>query len=158
MVGNIKGAEIEDILTWELLNRIRSATKMKLIVKGIETAADAELCLAHKVDGIVVSNHGGRASETGRGTIECLPEIVSVVKKRVPVMIDGGVRRGTDIFKALALGADAVGIGRPYIWGLSSFGQEGVEAVLDILTKELAMTMQQAGTTSIQEINSNYIA
>lgn len=157
MIASIKDAEVEDFLTWDLLDKIRNATKMKLVVKGIETGADAELCLSHKVDGIIVSNHGGRASETGRGTIESLPEIVNAVKKRVPVMIDGGVRRGTDIFKALALGADAVGIGRPYIWGLTAFGQEGVEAVLDILTRELAMTMQQAGTVSIEKINKDYI-
>lgn len=158
MVPPIKDIEIQRIVTWELLDKIRNSTKMKLVVKGIETAEDAELCLRHQVNGIIVSNHGGRASETGRGTIECLPEIVQVVKKRVPVMLDGGVRRGTDIFKALALGADAVGIGRPYIWGLSSFGQEGVEAVLDILTREFEMTMQQAGVTSIQQINTSYIA
>jgi 4-hydroxymandelate oxidase len=158
MISAIKDAEMAGIVTWDLLDKIRNATKMKLVVKGIETAADAELCLRHKVDGIVVSNHGGRASETGRGTIECLPEIAGAVKKRIPIMIDGGIRRGTDIFKALAFGADAVGIGRPYIWGLSAFGQEGVEAVLDILTKELLMTMQQAGVTSIKEINTNYIA
>ncbi len=157
MMSPIKDVEMDRIVTWELLDKIRNSTKMKLVVKGIETAADAGLCLRHQVDGIIVSNHGGRASETGRGTIECLPEIVSVVKKRIPVMIDGGFRRGTDIFKALALGADAIGIGRPYIWGLSAFGQEGVEVVLTILTNELAMTMQQAGTTSIKEINTNYI-
>ncbi len=158
MVPPIKDIDIQRMVTWELLDKIKNSTKMKLVVKGIETAEDAALCLSHQVDGIIVSNHGGRASETGRGTIECLPEIVNVVKKRVPVMLDGGIRRGTDIFKALALGADAVGIGRPYIWGLSSFGQEGVEAVLDMLTREFEMTMQQAGVRSISEINSNYIA
>ncbi len=158
MVSPIKDAEIARFMTWELLDKIRNATKMKLVVKGIETGADAELCLRHGVDGIIVSNHGGRASETGRGTIECLPEIAKAVNKKVPVMIDGGFRRGTDIFKALALGADAIGIGRPYIWGLSSFGQEGVEAVLTILTQEFEMTMQQAGVKSIKEINTNYIA
>lgn len=158
MVSGIKDAELERIVTWDLLDKIKNSTKMKLVVKGIERREDAELCLAHKVDGIIVSNHGGRASETGRGTIECLPEIVQAIDKKIPVMIDGGIRRGTDIFKALALGADAVGIGRPYIWGLSAFGQEGVEAVLSILTNELSLTMQQAGTTTLKAITPDYIA
>jgi isopentenyl diphosphate isomerase/L-lactate dehydrogenase-like FMN-dependent dehydrogenase len=87
-----------------------------------------------------------------------LPEIAGVINKKIPVLIDGGFRRGTDIFKALALGADGIGIGRPYIWGLSSFGQEGVEAVLQILRDELYMVMGQAGTATIKEINGSYIA
>ena len=131
---------------------------MKLVVKGIETAEDAQLCLDHGVDGIIISNHGGRASETGRGTLEALPEMASVIKGRIPVLIDGGFRRGTDIFKALALGADAICIGRPYIWGLASFGQEGVEAVLQILRDELEMVIGQAGTGTINEINKSFIA
>ncbi len=130
---------------------------MKLVIKGIETAEDAQLCLDHKADGIVVSNHGGRASETGRGTLECLPEILRVVNGRVPVLIDGGFRRCTDIFKALALGATAVCVGRPYIWGLSTFGQAGVEAVLGILTEELSVVMKHAGTSRIKDISSSYL-
>lgn len=128
-----------------------------MIVKGLETGEDAKLCLAHGVDGIVVSNHGGRASETGRGTLEALPEVVAAVEGKIPVLIDGGFRRGTDIFKALALGADAVCIGRPYIWGLGSFGQEGVEAVLQILRDELEMVMGQAGTPNINAIGRSSI-
>jgi len=158
MLAGIKDPEMDRIVTWDMLDKIRSSTKMKVMVKGIERADDAALCVERGIDGIVVSNHGGRASETARGTIEALPEIAAVVKKRIPVLIDGGVRRGTDIFKALALGADAVGIGRPYIWGLTAFGQEGVEAVLTLLVKEFELTMQQAGTKTIKEINGNYIA
>ena len=101
---------------------------MKVLLKGIQTREDAALCLQHGVDGIVVSNHGGRADETLRGTIDCLPEVVEAVGGRIPVFVDGGIRRGTDIFKALALGATAVGIGRPYIWGLGSFGTAGRRA------------------------------
>ena len=157
MVSPIRDAEFDPAINWEYVDRIRSATKMKLLIKGLETAEDAQRCLDHRVDGIIVSNHGGRASETGRGTMECLPEIVNVIKGKIPVLIDGGFRRGTDIFKALALGADAICIGRPYIWGLSSFGQEGVEAVLKILTDELSMTMRQAGTASLKDITKNYI-
>jgi isopentenyl diphosphate isomerase/L-lactate dehydrogenase-like FMN-dependent dehydrogenase len=139
------------------VEKIKSATKMKLVIKGIETAEDAQLCLDHKVDGIVVSNHGGRASETARGTLECLPEILRVVNGRLPVLIDGGFRRGSDIFKALALGATAVCVGRPYIWGLSTFGQAGVEAVLDILSEELKTVMKHAGVANIKSISGSYL-
>jgi isopentenyl diphosphate isomerase/L-lactate dehydrogenase-like FMN-dependent dehydrogenase len=102
---------------------------------------------------VLVSNHGGRATETGRATIEVLPEVVDAVGSQYPVLVDGGVRRGTDIYKALALGARAVGIGRPYIYGLSAFGQPGVERVLDILRAELQMTMRQCGTPTIKDIS-----
>src|SRR5205814_600947 len=114
-------------------------------IKGLESGDDATLALRAGVDGIVVSNHGGRASETARGTLECLPEVVAAVKGRVPVLVDGGVRRGTDALKALALGATAVGIGRPYIWGLGAFGQPGVERVLHILNEELRLAMVGVG-------------
>ncbi len=144
-------------ITWEFVRRLKDATSMKLLVKGIVTWEDAELCLEHGVDGLIVSNHGGRAEASGRSTIECLPEIVKVTNGRIPVMIDGGFRRGTDVFKALALGADAVCIGRPYLWGLAAFGQKGVQAVLDLLHAELMMVMRQAGTTSIDKIARNHI-
>ena len=144
-------------MTWEFVRRLKDATSMKLLVKGIVTWEDAELCLEYGVDGLIVSNHGGRAEASGRSTIECLPEIVKVTNGRIPVMIDGGFRRGTDVFKALALGADAVCIGRPYLWGLAAFGQKGVQAVLDILRAELMIVMRQAGTTSIDKISRNHI-
>ncbi len=131
---------------------------MKLLLKGIVTAEDASLAVEHGVDGIIVSNHGGRAEDSGRSTIESLAEVVDAVDGRMPVIVDGGFLRGTDIFKALALGADAIAIGRPYLWGLGSFGQEGVETVLDLLKRELEIVMRQARTTSIEEINRSYIA
>ncbi len=158
MVSKKPGIEFESRLTWDYVEQLKATTKLKLVIKGLETAEDAQLALLHNVDGIIVSNHGGRAGETGRGTLEALPEMASVVNKKIPLLIDGGFRRGTDIFKALALGADAIGIGRPYIWGLASFGQEGVEAVLQLLTDELKLVMGHAGTRSIKEINSSYIA
>jgi 4-hydroxymandelate oxidase len=102
----------------------------------------------------MVSNHGGRSHSSARATIDCLPEVVQGVGGRMPVIVDGGFRRGTDIYKALATGARGVGIGRPYIWGLSAFGQEGVEKVLDILRAELTLTMRQMGTPSIREITA----
>jgi isopentenyl diphosphate isomerase/L-lactate dehydrogenase-like FMN-dependent dehydrogenase len=144
-------------LTWDDVKRLKDSMKMKLVIKGIETREDAELCLKYGVDGILVSNHGGRATETGRATIDALSEIAPAVGNRIPVMVDGGFRRGTDIFKALALGARAVGIGRPYIWGLSAFGQAGVEAVLDILRRELEMVMRQSGVRSAREIGAAYV-
>jgi 4-hydroxymandelate oxidase len=144
-------------LTWEHVRRLKNLTHMKLLIKGIETREDAQLCVANGVDGIIVSNHGGRAEESGRGTIECLPEVVAAVHGRIPVLVDGGFRRGTDIFKALALGASAVGIGRPYVWGSAAFGQAGVERVLDLLRIELELVMKQCGTRSIAEIGRSSI-
>ncbi|MGH9551772.1 MAG: alpha-hydroxy acid oxidase [Terriglobales bacterium] len=138
--------------TWDFVKRLKDATTMKLVLKGIVTREDAEIAVEHGVDGIVVSNHGGRAEDTLRPTIECLPEVVAAVKGKIPVLVDGGVRRGTDVFKALALGATAVGIGRPQAWGLAAFGQSGVEAVLVILRRELEKIMRQAGTPSLRSI------
>jgi isopentenyl diphosphate isomerase/L-lactate dehydrogenase-like FMN-dependent dehydrogenase len=139
------------------LQRLRDIWPRKLVIKGIVTREDAELAVEHGVDGLIVSNQGGRAEDSGRATIDSLPEVVAGVRGRVPVLLDGGIRRGTDVFKALAMGATAVGIGRPYIWGLASFGQEGVEKVLEILRQELLLAMRQAGTRSIAEINSSYV-
>jgi len=116
------------------------------LIKGIVTREDAQLAVEHGVDGLIVSNHGGRAEETLRPTIESLPGVLEGAAGRIPVIMDGGVRRGTDIFKALALGATALGIGRPHSWGLAAFGQPGVEAVLEILRRELRTIMRQAGT------------
>jgi 4-hydroxymandelate oxidase len=144
-------------MTWDYLKRLRELVTVKLMVKGIVTAEDASRCVAHGVDGIVVSNHGGRNEETLRSALECLPEIVAAVNGKVPVLLDGGVRRGTDVFKALALGATAVGIGRPQGWGLAAFGQPGVEAVLDIYARELRLIMRQAGTPSIAAITRDSI-
>ncbi len=142
---------------WEHVRRVKGMSGMKLLIKGIETREDAELCVENKVDGIIVSNHGGRAEESGRGTIECLPEVVEGVHGKIPVLIDGGFRRGTDVFKALALGAKMIFVGRPYIWGLTAFGQPGVERVLDLLRLELELVMKQCGARSIAEIGKSSI-
>jgi len=115
------------------------------------------LAREREVDGIVVSNHGGRQLESNRATIDCLPEVVEAIDGTLPVLIDGGIRRGTDIFKALALGASAIGIGRPFCWGLGALGQQGVEVALDILKTELIRDMQLAGTTSIKEITRDFV-
>jgi len=141
-------------LTWDFIKRLKDVTKMKVLIKGLDTREDAALAVQNGADGIIVSNHGGRATETSRGTLEALPEVVQEVRGRIPVFIDGGVRRGTDVLKALALGATAVGIGRPYIWGLGAFGQAGVDRVLEILNNELRLAMVGVGARSVREISS----
>src|SRR5215467_3939150 len=144
-------------MDWTFVKRLRDTVSVKLLIKGIVTREDAQIAVEHGVDGLIVSNHGGRAEETLRPTIESLPEVVEGVAGRVPVIVDGGVRRGTDIFKALALGATAVGVGRPHCWGLGAFGQPGVEAVLEILRRELQAIMRQAGTPSVDKITRSYV-
>jgi isopentenyl diphosphate isomerase/L-lactate dehydrogenase-like FMN-dependent dehydrogenase len=139
-------------LSWEFVQRLRGITRAKLLLKGLVTHEDASRALSVGIDGIIVSNHGGRAEESGRATIDSLPEVVEAVGGRIPVLLDGGVRRGNDVLKALARGATAVGIGRPYVWGLAAFGQRGVERVLDLLRAELERSMQLAGTPSIKSI------
>jgi isopentenyl diphosphate isomerase/L-lactate dehydrogenase-like FMN-dependent dehydrogenase len=139
-------------LTWDFIKRLKDVTKMKVVIKGLEAGEDGALAVSSGADGIIISNHGGRATETGRGTIECVAEVSQAVGGRIPILVDGGIRRGTDAFKALALGATAVGIGRPYIWGLATFGQQGVERVLDILNNELRLAMVGCGTTTVKQI------
>ena len=148
---------LNSALTWDFVRRLRDTVRGRLVLKGIETSEDARLAVQNGVDGIIVSNHGGRATESGRGTIEALPEVIGAVAGRIPVLIDGGFRRGTDIFKALAIGARAICIGRPYIWGLSAFGQAGVERVLEILEQEFELVMQQSGATSPADIGRSYV-
>jgi 4-hydroxymandelate oxidase len=152
MLAGLSGETNPPGADWTYVDRLKKMTSMKLVIKGIDTAEDAVLAREHGADGVIVSNHGGRATETGRGTMDVLPEVVDAVGGRIPVFVDGGFRRGTDVLKALAIGARAVGIGRPYIWGLSSFGQEGVERVLDILRAELTLTMRQCGIPSVEKI------
>lgn len=156
--GIRKGLKTQNpTLSWRTLADMRKWTSMKLLVKGIETAEDARLCVESGAEGIIVSNHGARAEESGRGTIDCLPEVIDAVGGKVPVFLDGGIRRGTDIFKALALGAKAVFVGRPYIWGLAAFGQPGVERVIDILRIEFELVMKQCGVTSLEGITRRHI-
>ena len=143
---------IEPAMDWDYVKRLRDLTSMKLVLKGVVTREDAALAVEHGVDGVYVSNHGGRSEESGRGALDSLPEVVDAVKGRVPVLIDSGFRRGTDVFKALALGATMVGIGRPYVWGLAAFGEQGVQAVIRMLEGELRMAMQTCGTPRIRDI------
>jgi isopentenyl diphosphate isomerase/L-lactate dehydrogenase-like FMN-dependent dehydrogenase len=144
-------------MTWAFLSRLKAATKMKVVVKGIVTAEDAASCLQYGADAVYVSNHGGRAEASGWGALESLPEVIAAIDGKIPVLVDSGFRRGTDIFKALAMGADAVCVGRAYIWGLAAFGQSGVEKVLQMLNAELAMVMGQMGAPSISDIGLQHI-
>jgi 4-hydroxymandelate oxidase len=144
-------------MTWEFVDRLREIVKGKLVLKGIMTGEDAKEAMRHGVDGIQVSNHGGRAEESGQATISVLVEVVDAVNGRIPVLIDGGVRRGTDVLKALGLGASAVGIGRPYVWGLASFGEAGVDRVLQILDDEFITIMRQVGALNINQITRNNV-
>lgn len=144
-------------MTWDYLDRLREATSMKIVVKGIVTAEDAADCVKYGADALYVSNHGGRAEASGRGSLDSLPEVVTAVDGRLPVIVDSGFRRGTDIFKALAMGANAVSIGRAYIWGLAAFGQPGVQKVIEMLNAELAMVMGQVGAQSIAGISPQHI-
>src|SRR5713226_1884553 len=144
-------------MSWDFIKRLRGATKMKIVVKGILTAEDAKLCVANGVDGLVVSNHGGRGEDSGRATIDVLPEVVEAVQGKILVLVDGGFRRGTDIAKALAMGANAVGVGRPYLWGLGAFGEPGVAKVLEILRTETRVAMMQCGVRSVKELTPAFV-
>ena len=144
-------------LTWDIVRQLRSITDKKILLKGIVSREDAKLCLEQGVDGIIVSNHGGRSEASNWASLDSLPQVVQVVDGKVPVLIDGGFRRGMDFFKAMALGADAVCIGRPYLWGLAAFGQEGVEQVLEILRRELRVAMMTAGTPRIKDIKRSHL-
>ena len=142
---------------WDYVRRLKDASDMSLVLKGIVTAEEAELAIENGADAIYVSNHGGRAVNSMWATIDALPEVAAAVRGRVPVMIDSGVRRGADVFKALALGADAVGVGRPYVWGLGAFGEDGVDKVIDLIMTEFRMVMRQTRTNSLAEIAPSFV-
>jgi 4-hydroxymandelate oxidase len=139
-------------MSWDFLKRLRDTTKMKIVLKGILAHEDARLAVENGMDGIIVSNHGARSEDSGRSTIDALPEILEATRGRMPVLVDSGFRRGTDIAKALAMGAQGVCIGRPYVWGLGAFGQPGVERVLELLRIELRAIMQQVGAPTIKHL------
>ena len=138
-------------MTWDTIKRFRDITKMKMVLKGILTHEDAKLAADNGIDAIIVSNHGGRSEDGGGSTIEALPEIIQVAGS-MPVFIDSGFRRGSDIVKALCIGAKGVAVGRPYLWGLGAFGQPGVERVLELLRIELRGAMQQMGAPTLKHL------
>ncbi len=143
--------------TWETLQELCSTTKLPVIVKGIMTAEDGDRCVQYGAKAVIVSNHGARQQDHVGGTIEALPEVVKAVNGRIPVLMDGGIRRGTDILKALALGATAVCIARPYLYGMACFGQAGVERVIHLLHTELALNMGLAGVPNLKAIDKSLV-
>jgi len=149
---------LDQSLTWKDVEWLRSITDLPVLIKGVVRADDALRAINHGAAGIVVSNHGGRQLDTSPATIEVLPEIVDAVAGRVEVLIDGGVRRGTDVLKAIALGAKAVLVGRPVLWGLAANGEIGVSHVLEILRSELDLAMALCGCTSLDQLSDDLIA
>jgi isopentenyl diphosphate isomerase/L-lactate dehydrogenase-like FMN-dependent dehydrogenase len=161
-LGNFDGGEPEenlcwDRLTWDVVDWIRARTSLPLVLKGILTAEDAQIAVEQGVDGIVVSNHGGRQLDGAIPSIEVLPEVVEAVGGRCDVYVDGGVRRGTDVLKALALGAKAVLVGRPVLWGLAVDGADGAARVLRLLGEELERAMKLAGKPTLAAIDSSLV-
>jgi lactate oxidase len=150
-------ASIKDDLSWDDYEWTRKHTSLPVLIKGILSPDDAEEAARRKVPAIIVSNHGGRQLDTGFGAIDALGPIVERVRGRTKVLFDSGIRRGTDIFKALALGAEAVGLGRPVLWGLALYGADGVAAVLEHLKTELVNVMRLAGTTRLTDITLDYV-
>jgi isopentenyl diphosphate isomerase/L-lactate dehydrogenase-like FMN-dependent dehydrogenase len=145
------------MLTWDVIDWLRARTSLPLVLKGIVTAEDATMAASAGVEGIIVSNHGGRQLDSTMPTIAALPEVLEAVHGRCEVYVDGGIRRGTDVLKALALGARAVLVGRPVIWGLAVGGAAGVQDVLHILQTELALAMRLAGRTHVQSVDRSLV-
>lgn len=145
-------------LSWKDIDWLASITKMPILIKGLVRGDDASIAMEHGARGVIVSNHGGRQLDTAVAPIVALPHVVAAVQGRIPVMVDGGIRRGTDIIKALALGANAVMLGRPILWGLAVGGQAGVKRVLDLLIAELDLAMALCGVTSTDQVPRDLIA
>jgi 4-hydroxymandelate oxidase len=144
-------------LAWEHIERLRETTALPIVLKGLTHPADAVLAVDHGVSGIMVSNHGGRQLDTVPATIDVLPGVVEAVDGRIPVLVDGGVRRGTDVLKALALGASAVAIGRPVVWGLAAAGEPGVNQVLDLIREEVDRALALCGCASVHEVTRDLV-
>ena len=155
--GHVRQIQMSAELSWDHIAWLRSITPLPILLKGVLHPEDARLAVAHGVNGLLVSNHGGRQLDTVPATIQALPEIVDAVRGRIPIILDGGVRRGTDVIKALALGADAVGVGRPVIWGLAVDGENGVRGVLELLRAEFDHALALCGATSAADLNSDLI-
>lgn len=143
--------------TWETFRELKSLTKLPVVLKGILTEEDAKRAVEYGASGVIVSNHGARQLDHVGGTIEALPEVVRGANGKIPVLLDGGIRRGTDILKALALGAKAVCVARPYLYGLAAFGQPGVERIVELLRTELALDMGLAGVPNLAAIDRSLV-
>jgi 4-hydroxymandelate oxidase len=146
--GDVRSVVLSPEISWWHVDWLREITSLPIVLKGVLHPTDARLALDHGVDGIIVSNHGGRQLDTAPATVDRLPVVVDAVEGAIPVLMDGGIRRGTDIAKAMALGAAAVAIGRPVLWGLAVGGQDGVTQVLELLRKELVNALTLLGSES----------
>jgi glycolate oxidase len=151
------GGDYQKALSWRTVKLIKDKFEIPLVIKGIATAEDARIALDHGVDWIYVSNHGGRQLDHGRGAMHVLPEIVDAVKGRAKIMVDGGFCRGTDIVKAVASGADLVGIGRLQCWALAAAGESGVERMLELLEDEVVRCLGLLGVTSFQDLDKSFL-
>ncbi|HEY5348410.1 MAG TPA: alpha-hydroxy acid oxidase [Candidatus Lustribacter sp.] len=152
------GPEFQARLDWDTLERIRSIAGMPVIVKGIQTAADALTALERRVDAVWVSNHGGRQLDHARATLDILPEVVTAIGRRIPVIIDGGFMRGTDVIKAIALGADVVAAGKMHAWALGAGGEPALARMLELIRVEIEATMALIGVSALGELDETYVA
>jgi isopentenyl diphosphate isomerase/L-lactate dehydrogenase-like FMN-dependent dehydrogenase len=157
-LGAYIGRQFDPALDWSAVEWLRARTKLPILLKGVVTAEDARIATDHGVAGIIVSNHGGRQLDGAEPTILALPRVVDAIEGRIPVLVDGGIRRGTDVVKALAIGARAVLIGRPYLWGLAVDGEKGVERVLTLLRREVERTIQLLGAPTVSALGRHHLA
>jgi 4-hydroxymandelate oxidase len=155
--GSVRQVSLSPQISWSHLDWLRETSALPILVKGILHPEDAKLAVHRGVDALVVSNHGGRQLDTAPATVDQLPRIVEAVDGRVPVLLDGGIRRGTDVVKALALGADAVAVGRPALWGLAADGERGVVSVLEILRNEFANALTLCGAASPRDLGRDQV-
>jgi 4-hydroxymandelate oxidase len=155
--GSVRQIVMSPELSWDDVDRLRAHTTLPILLKGVLHPQDARIAVAHGVDGLLLSNHGGRQLDTAPATIDLLPEFVAAVAGAVPVLLDGGVRRGTDVVKALALGAAAVGVGRPIVWGLAAAGEHGVVRVLETLREELDHTLVLCGASGVADLIADLV-
>lgn len=157
-LGQAFGWMLDSSLSWPDVDWLCALTRLPVILKGICRGDDAKLALDHGARGLVVSNHGGRQMDCAPATIDALPEVADAIGGRLPILLDGGIRRGTDVLKALALGACAVQVGRPILWGLAAGGQQGVELALGLLRQELDLAMALAGCPDVKTISKDFVA
>lgn len=155
--GHVRQIAMSAEFSWEHITRLRSITDLPILLKGALHPEDARIALRHGVDGLLLSNHGGRQLDSVPATLEMLPEIVAAVAGRVPVLLDGGVRRGTDVVKALSLGARAVGIGRPVMWALAADGEKGVRRLLELLREEIEDALALCGVAGLDELTPDLV-
>jgi 4-hydroxymandelate oxidase len=148
---------LDPTLTWESIGWLKSITRLPILIKGVLGGDDAQLAIDSGADGIVVSNHGGRQLDGALATIDALPDVAARVGGRIPVLLDGGIRRGTDVVTALALGAAAVLIGRPYLWGLAAAGEAGVRRVLDLLRDEFELALALCGCRDVSAVGRSLV-